>query len=194
MIATETERRFLSLLGGYLLSLPFDLKALQEAVADDNLDRAARELAAGAIVHTLLPQEGGEGPLRFADDVLFVRVAFREVAARGGDSAAAFRDRFREIFDPLDADLVVLEKQLGADLWQWLSGKVAGFARLPFKGKRASQYVDDDDAQSLLYDEGLEFETNYNVTEEQVKNRLRRADQVVELLGKRRADEARKKG
>lgn len=192
MIAKETERRFLSILGGYLLSLPFDLKALQEAVADDNLERGAREVAAGAIVHTLLPQEG-EGPLRYADDVLFVRAAFREVAARGGEGSAAFRDRFREIYEPLDADLAVVEQQLGADTWQWLAGKVESFVRLPYKGKRAAQYVDDDESQSLLYDEGLEFETNYNVTEEQVKNRLRRADQIIELLAKRRADEAKKK-
>src|SRR5439155_951561 len=59
----ETEARFLSILSEYLVSLPFDLKILQEAVADPDLDRSAREVAAGAIVHTLLPQEG-EGPLR----------------------------------------------------------------------------------------------------------------------------------
>lgn len=191
MIAMETERRFLSLLGEYLVSLPFDLKALQEAVADDNLERAAREVAAGAIVHTLMPQEG-EGPLRYADDVLFVRAALHEVAARGGEGTAAFRDRFREIYDRLDEDLALIDAALG-ETWQWLRGKVESFARLSYKGKRAASYVDDDESQSLLYEEGLEFQTNYNVTEEQVKNRLRRADQVVELLAKRRADEAKKK-
>ena len=35
MQPTEPERRFLSILGGYLVSLPFDLKVFQEAVADE---------------------------------------------------------------------------------------------------------------------------------------------------------------
>src|SRR5207244_2207193 len=78
MSPQETERRFLSLLTDCLVSLPFDLKVLQEAVADPNLDRAARDIAAGAIVHTLLPQEG-EGPLRFVDDALLVRAALRGI-------------------------------------------------------------------------------------------------------------------
>ena len=73
-------------------------------------------------------------------------------------------------------------------------GKIDTFPRLAYKGRRAAQYVDDDDSQSFLYDEGLEFETNYNVTEEQVRNKLRRVDQVLELLNRRRAEEARRIG
>jgi hypothetical protein len=192
MAAKETERRFLSILTELLLSLPSDLKILQEAVADANLDRAARETAAGAIVHTLLPQEG-EGPLRFVDDVLLVRVALAEVAARGGEGAQAFSSRFSDVYDRLASDVAVLSAELG-DLWVWLAGKVSGFSRLQYKGRRAAQYVEDEEGESFLYEEGLEFETNYNVTEEQVKNRLRRVDQVIELLTRRRADEARKIG
>jgi hypothetical protein len=193
MNAQEKERRFLSLLGEYLVSLPFDLKVLQEAVANPDLDREARELAAGAIVHTLLPQEG-DGLLRYVDDALLVRAAFRAVANRGGEGTTAFRERFPEVYGALDEALQTFEEQLGADTWSWLSGKVATFPKLTYKGRRASQYVDDDEGPSFLYDEGLEFETNYTVTDEQVRNRLRRADQVTELLAKKRADEARKIG
>jgi hypothetical protein len=53
--------------------------------------------------------------------------------------------------------------------------------------------VDDEDAASFLYEEGLEFQTNYNVSEEQVRNRLRRADQILEALNRRRNEEAKKK-
>jgi hypothetical protein len=192
MTAKETEQRFLSILSQYLVSLPFDLKILQEAVADPDLDRSVREIAAGAIVHTLLPQEG-EGPLRFVDDVLHVRAALKAIVDRGGEGAGRFRDRFSDVYGPLDEELGAIDAQL-ADTWRWLSGKTEGFARLPYKGRRASQYVDDDEGQSFLYDEGLEFETNYNVSEDQVRNKVRRVDQVVELLTKRRAEEAKKIG
>jgi hypothetical protein len=188
----EADQIFLEKVGEYLLSLPFDLKILQEAVTDPDLDRGAREIAAGTIVHTLGPQEG-DGPLRFVDDVLFVRSGLKRVIADGGDGARAFADRFRgEIFDKLDDDLQVFAEALG-DLWPWVTGKLDGFRKQPYKGKTPSQYVDDDEAASFLYEEGLEFQTNYNVTEDKVRNSVRRVDVIVESLNKRRAEEARKK-
>jgi hypothetical protein len=39
----------------------------------------------------------------------------------------------------------------------------------------------------------LEFQTNYNFSEEQVRNKVRRADQILELLNKKRAEEVKKK-
>ena len=186
------ERGFLSSLSAQLLSLPFDLKVLQEAASDPDLDRSARELAAGAIMHTLLPQEG-EGPLRYVDDVLLVRAAFAAVARQGGDAFAAFRGRFAEIYDRLDGDVELYDSQLGS-LWRWLAGKVDHFHRLTYKGKRAAHYIENDEALSLLYEEGLEFETNYNVNEEQVRNKLRRCEQVIELLQRRHAEESKKIG
>jgi len=190
MQPTEPERRFLSILGGYLVSLPFDLKAFQEAVADENLERAARDMAAGTIVHTLLPQEG-DTLLRFIDDALIVRAALRAVADCSGDGGADFKARFAEMYENLDADIALFSEVLG-DLWTWLASKPATFAKLQFKGRRATAYVEDEESQSALYDEGLEFQTNYNVTEEQVRNRLRRVDQVTDFLSKKRAEEARK--
>src|SRR5438105_13858431 len=100
MSVKETERRFLSLLSDYLVSLPSDLKILQEAVTDPDLDRSAREIAAGAIVHTLFPQEG-EGLLRFVDDALLVRAALAEIRDQGGDGFQAFRERFSDAYQTL---------------------------------------------------------------------------------------------
>src|SRR5205823_7594423 len=100
----------------YLLSLPFDLKILQEAVTDPDLDRATREIAAGTIVHTIGPQEG-DGPLRFVDDVLLTRAAFKRVISDGSEGAKAFAERFAgEIYGKLDADLATFAAVLG-DLW-----------------------------------------------------------------------------
>ncbi len=166
---------------------------MQEAVTDPDLERSAREIAAGTIVHTISPQAEGEGPLRFADDVLFVRAALSRVVSDGSEGSLAFKHRFAaEVYDKLDTDCALFAECLG-DLWPWLTGKLAGFGNVAYKGKKPSQYVDDEEAAALLYEEGLEFETNYNLNEEQVRNRVRRADQIVELLNKKRAIEAAKK-
>src|SRR6185437_15218198 len=188
----EAERPFLEKVGEYLLSLPFDLKILQEAVTDPDLERGAREIAAGTIIHTIGPQEG-DGPMRFVDDVLLVRAALKRVVADGGEHAKDFVARFdAEVYGKLDDDLHVFEEVLG-DLWPWLTGKLETFRKPPYKGKTPSQYVDDEEAAAFLYDEGLEFQTNYNVTEDKVRNSVRRVDAIVEQLNKRRAEDAKKK-
>ena len=188
----EAERPFLDKVGEYLLSLPFDLKILQEAVTDPDLERGAREIAAGTIIHTIGPQEG-DGPMRFVDDVLLVRAALKRVVADGGEHAKDFVARFdAEVYGKLDDDLHVFEEVLG-DLWPWLTGKLETFRKPPYKGKTPSQYVDDEEAAAFLYDEGLEFQTNYNVTEDKVRNSVRRVDAILESLNKRRAEDAKKK-
>ena len=189
----EAERPFLEKVGEYLLSLPFDLKILQEAVTHPDLDRAAREIAAGTIIHTLGPQDGGDGPMRYVDDALLVRAAFKRVVADGSEHAKEFTARFEaEVYGKLDEDLKMFEDVLG-DLWPWLTGKLEGFRKPSYKGKTPSQYVDDDEAAAFLYEEGLEFQTNYNVTEDKVRNSVRRVDAILESLNKRRTEDAKKK-
>ena len=187
----ETERHVLSRISELLLSLPFDLKVLQEAAADLDLERGARELAAGAILYVLALHETEHGPLRYADDVLVVRAAFQRVRELGGEGVGPFCARFTDIYDSLDEDVRLFQAELG-DIWTWLAGKVGTFPRLIYKGKHASHYISDEPSLSLLYDEGLEFQTNYNVSEQQLSNKLRRSDQVVEILQRRRVDESKK--
>ena len=122
----EAERPFLEKVSEYLLSLPFDLKILQEAVTDPDLERGAREIAAGTIIHTIAPQEG-DGPVRYVDDVLLVRAALKRILAEGGEHAADFATRFDgEVYGKLDEDLGTFETVLG-DLWPWLNGKLETF-------------------------------------------------------------------
>jgi hypothetical protein len=188
----EAERPFLAKVSEYLLSLPFDLKILQEAVTDPDLERDAREIAAGTIIHTIAPQEG-DGPVRYVDDVLLVRAALKRILAEGGEHAKDFAARFEsEVYGKLDEDLATFESVLG-DLWPWLNGKLEAFRKPSYKGKTPSQYVDDDEAASFLYDEGLEFQTNYNVTEDKVRNSVRRIETILESLNKRRTEDAKKK-
>src|SRR6476659_8364611 len=126
----ESGRPFVEKLSEYLLSLSFDLKILQEAVTDPDLERDAREIAAGTIIHTLGPQEG-DGPMRYVDDVLLVRAALKRILADGGEHAKDFAARFDgEVYGKLDEDLATFETVLG-DLWPWLNGKLETFRKPP---------------------------------------------------------------
>jgi len=190
----EVERAFLAKVSEYLISLPYDLKILQEAVTDTDLEKSARLLAAGTIVHTLLPQDGEPGPLRYVDDVLYVRAALAEVAKGDDEGPVGFRGRFDgEVYSRIGEDVELFQAYLG-EIWPWLQGKLVGFQKLSFKGKKPALAIDDDAAASDLYDEGLAFQTNYPVNEEQVRNKLRRADQILEVLKRRHQDDKRKIG
>jgi hypothetical protein len=193
METKEVLRAFLARFCEHLGSLPFDLKILQEAVADADLERGTRELAAGVVIHALGPHEGS-GPERFIEDVLLVRLALEQVRRRGGEEAAAFAGRFPEVYEGLDADLALFARALGPELWGWLEGRVSRCSQVPFKGKRAAGYVADEEALDALYEDGLAFQTNYDVTEAQVQNRLRRPEQLIEHLHRRRSEEQRRKG
>lgn len=192
MSAAEVERSFLERVSEYLLSLPFDLKILQEAVTDLDLDMNVRLLAAGTVVHTLLPQEGEPGPLRYVDDVFYVRATLEQVAQGDGEGAVAFRERFdAEVYGRLKEDMALFSSYLG-EMWPWLVSKLPGFSKLVLKGKKPAQAIDDEEIATLFYDEGLAFQTNYPVNEEQVRNKLRRADQVRDFLKKRFDDDKKK--
>ena len=108
----NTERMFLETMSRALVSLPFDLKILLEAVADSDLERGMRELAAGTVVHVITPKDGNvEAPLRFAEDVVQLRLALAKIAAEGGEGAPAFRARFAEDYARFDEELQPLPRR-----------------------------------------------------------------------------------
>jgi hypothetical protein len=192
MPSVEVERSFVEKLSEYLLSLPFDLKILQEAVTDTDLDKTVRLLAASTVLHTVLPQEGEPGPLRYVDDVLLVRAALAEIGKGDSEGPTEFRARFQtEIYGKLEDDLACFSAYLGP-MWPWLTAKLATFHKLSFKGKKPAQALEDEEIAILFYDEGLAFQTNYTVSEEQIRNKLRRGDQVLELFRKRFEDDKKK--
>lgn len=192
MPSAETGREALTRICDYLVSFPFDLKILQEAVTDPELEHGVRELCAGVLIQSLAPQEGP--PIeRYVDDVVLLRLALEHVRAKGGEPAQGFVPRFEEVFVRLDDDLRLFEQLLGPELWAWISGRLTNLSRCLFKGKRPLQYVDDESTWDTLYEDGLEFQTNYNITDAQVQNRLRRPEQIVEILQKRYSDELKKR-
>ncbi len=192
MDAKEAGSKFLAKTCDFLVSLPFDLKFLQEATADLDLEKGVRELAGGVLIH-VLSRHDGTAPERYLEDVVLVRVALSRVAKEGGEAAAAFTARFPEIYDTLEADLAVFRQCLGEDVWAWLGNRLAGFARLSLKGKRPAEYVDDEEALESLYEDGRAFQTNYGVSETQLRNKLRRPEQLVELLQRRYSEELKRR-
>ncbi len=184
MRPTENGQLFLSRVSELLLSFPFDLKILQEVITDDELPRNLREQAAGVLLQAFLHQEGS-GPERFLDDVLLMRITLGQIAAVDSDEAKRFCDRFDDVFGPLKGDLPILESNLGPELWKSLTARVMTLGKIIHKGKRAAQYVSDEHTWDQLYDDGLDFQTAYNVTEEQVRNRLRKPETLIEVLHKR---------
>lgn len=192
MQSTEIGREFLTRVSEYLVTFPFDLKILQEAITEPDLERSARELAASVLIGSLSPQEGS-GPERFVDDVVLLRITLSRIAKEGGEEAAGFCTRFGEVYSKLDDDLRIFEQSLGPELWSWLSARPASFCRLPLKGKRASQYVDDPSSWDQLYEDGVDFQTNYDVTEAQIQNKLRRPEQLIEILQRRHAEDIKKR-
>jgi hypothetical protein len=192
MQSAELSRKFLAKVSEYLVSLPFDLAILQEVVTQAELPRDVRELAAGVLLQALGPQEG-PSPDRFVDDVLLVRRVLWQLSQQRGEIVESLSARFDEVFVQLADDVQTFQAAVGPALWKWLEDALQGVSKQALNGKRPAQYCDDESAANALYDEGLEFQTNYDVTDERVANRLRRAEQVLEILQRRQDDDSRKK-
>ena len=189
----DQERRYLTTVSGWLVSLPHDLKVLFEAKDEPNLDRAARELAAGAILYILSPDtSGAEAFVAFADDAILLREALRAVVQRGGEGASAFKDRFSDYYATLEDDLALCKEAMG-DSYDWLEQKITGLNKLVYKGKKVQQYIDDDEHSELLYEDGLAFATDYPIDEEKLGMRLKKPETLLDPLRKRAAEEKRRR-
>jgi uncharacterized membrane protein YkvA (DUF1232 family) len=179
----------------WLISLPHDLKLLYEAASDENLDRKDRELAVGAIIYTVSPNDAVSADrgdfLGFCDDVILLRLALTQILSSSGDDAEFFRSRFAEFFSSLNEELAICREVMG-DLFPWLEEKVGQLRSLAYKGKTVGDYLDDDEASEFLYEDGLGFATEYPVDEETLSDRLKRASTILEGIQRRRAEASRK--
>lgn len=191
------EARFVELFKSWLVSLPHDLKIAYDAMDDENLPRSSREIAAGAICYVVSPSDfvsdRNEAVASFADDALLLRLALKAVVVDGGEDGDTFKGRFPEIFDGLDDDLAACSKVLG-DLLPWLQGKVPGLKNQPYKGKKATLFLDDDEAREELYEDGLAFRTDYPVDDKIIGDKLKKASTVTDVMRRRRAEELRAAG
>jgi uncharacterized membrane protein YkvA (DUF1232 family) len=191
------EVRFVELFKSWLVSLPHDLKIAFEAMDDENLPRSSREIAVGAIMYVVSPNDfvsdRNEAVASFADDALLLRLALRAVVAKSGEDGGAFADRFPELFDDLDRDLDVCRSVMG-ELMTWLESKVENLTKQTLKGKKIQACLEDDEAREELYEDGLAFRTDYPVDDKIIGDKLKKASTVTDVMRRRRAEESRVAG
>jgi hypothetical protein len=182
----DQERSFLQTLARALVSLPFDLKVLLEAVSDPDLEHEVREIAAAAVVYIITSREGNIDPyLRYGEDALMLRLAAKRVVEHGGESAPLFRERFAEEFARFAGELAVFEQACGKALVGWLDGRWAILRKGAYARKKISLFVDDQDVGMSLYDDGLKFGTNYPISEKGLAGRLKQAQPILDHLQKK---------
>jgi hypothetical protein len=189
----DQERVFLEVYSKALASLPFDVKVLLEAVSDADLEHSVRELGAAAVVHVITPKDGNVEPvIRYAEDVVLVRLALRKVVAEGGEGAEAFKSRFEENYGRLDDELGVLEAAFGSDVVSWLDSRWPSLLKAVYSRKKISQFVDDEELGTFLYDEGLRFGTEYPISEKSLAGRVKQAQPIVDHLSRKREQDRKR--
>jgi hypothetical protein len=193
-VTITAESKFVELVRSWLVSLPHDLKIAFDAMDDENLPRAVREIATGAAIYVVSPNDGDRNDLvvSYADDAVLLRLALHKALGKSEDEQA-FRDRFPELFENLEDNLKLCKSVLG-DLMTWLEAKVGNLKGMDYKGKKAPAYLDDDEAREQLFDDGLVFRTDYPVDEKTIGDKLKKAATIIDVMKRRRADEARAKG
>jgi hypothetical protein len=189
----DLERSFLDMIAKALVSLPFDLKVLLEAVADSDLERPVREVAAATVVHVITPKDGNvDPPLRFSEDVVQLRLALAKVAAEGGEGAPAFRERFADDFARFDEELQLFRQTLGDDIIEWLDSRWSSLLKAVYAKKKIPMFLDDEEVGTFLYDEGLRFGTLYPITEKYLAGRVKQVQPFVDHLARKRDQDKRK--
>jgi uncharacterized membrane protein YkvA (DUF1232 family) len=195
-VDAEIGRRFVDTMRAWLISLPHDLKIVYEASADENLDRAARELATGAIIYIISPTDFVSSDRSdfsgYADDCLILRLALLRIVSKDDEDSKQFRDRFEDFFASIDEELGVCKQAMG-DLYAWLEARVDHLTEGEYKSKKVPAYVDDDELSELLYEDGLVFATEYPVDEDDLADRFKKASTILEVIQRRKTDEDRKK-
>lgn len=196
-MTSTVESKFVEMVRGWLVSLPHDLKIAFDAMDDENLPRNARELAVGTIIYIVSPNDSvsdrNDTVVSFTDDAVLLRLGLRKVVELGGEDGAAFRERYSELFDGIDEQMELCSSVMG-DLMTWLASKVDTLDKLDFKGKKIKTYLDNDEAREQLFDDGLEFRTIYPVDEERIGDKLKKVSTIIDVMRRRKAEEARAKG
>jgi len=195
-VTITAESKFVELVRSWLVSLPHDLKIAFDAMDDENLPRPVREIAAGAVIYVVSPNDSvadrNEAVVSYADDAVLLRLALQNALGKGEDEQA-FRERFPELFSDLEENLTLCKNVMG-ELMTWLEGKATALKSIDYKGKKAPKFLDDEEAREQLYEDGLVFRTDYPVDEKTISDKLKKAQTVIDAMKRRKAEEARAKG
>jgi uncharacterized membrane protein YkvA (DUF1232 family) len=195
-VTIQAESKFVELVRSWLVSLPHDLKIAFDAMDDENLPRQVREIATGVAIYVVRPNDSmsdkNDVIVSYTDDAVLLRLALHKALGDGEDEQA-FRERFPELFENLEDDLTLIKNVMG-DLMTWLEGKVPALKSIDYKGKKAPVYLDNDEARELLFEDGVVFRTDYPVDEKTIGDKLKKAATIIDVMKRRKADEARAKG
>ncbi len=175
----------------WLVSLPFDIKILYEASTDENLSRETRELMIGAIIYAVSPHDlisDRDNFASYADDCLIIRLALKMGVGSDDEDEEFFRSRFPEFFESLDEELAVCQEAMG-ELYSWLASKVDLLRKRTHKNKTVTQYFESDELQETLYEDGLEFRTDYPIIEDDISDRFKKPSSIIDLLERAKAEE-----
>jgi uncharacterized membrane protein YkvA (DUF1232 family) len=193
MAAESPEKRFVQRMRELLVSLPYDMKVLFEAMSDENLPVDTRHLAAGAAIYCLSPSDpipDSTGLVGYTDDVVVVRMTLKRILELGGEEARGYADRFPDQFGALERDLELMRGYLGTAL-EWIESRMdKTLLKAKYKGKDAITYVQEDEACEFLYEEGLEFTTRYEIDDESAA-KLQSGKPILEAFRKRMAEDSR---
>jgi len=192
---SDKEQEFVEIMTEWLVSLPHDLKLLFDVTDDENFSREARELAVGGLIYVVSPNDfiSADRPdsvLSYCDDALLLHMLLDELA--GGEDGEDLQARRAEFFDSLKDELSVCEQAVGSELYSWIKSKLPQLKSLEYKGKKVATYLDDDEASGMLYEDGLGFRTEYEVDEETIGDKFKKARGVVELWQRKKEEEDRK--
>ena len=167
---------------------------LLEAVADSDLEHAMRELAAATVVHVITPKEGNvEAPVRFAEDVVLLRLALAKIAAEGGEGAPAFRERFAEDYGRLDEELELFRqvvRRRRRRLARQPLGDAAARPSTPRRRSRCSSTTKRSAPSSTT--RGCSSATNYPITEKSLAGRVKQVQPFIDHLARKRDQDKKK--
>jgi len=183
----ESERAFVEAFTAALVSLPFDMKVLAEAVIDPELPAPLRELAAATLMHVFNPKDGHiEAYLRYAEDVVYLRLALKKIVDDKSEASVEFQAQWPEPFESLEAQLATYRKAFGDPLVDWLDGRWPNLCKAVYAKKQASYYIKDAELSQTLYNQASDFTTAYPVTERSMVGRVRQLSSFVEHLQRKR--------
>lgn len=188
------ESRFTEVLREKILALPFDLKVCFALMVDEDGPPALRNLAAGTAVYVLGPNDiipDHIMPVGYADDAIILWAMLDHVRRTHPEVAAKFAERFDGAIDGAGEVAAIFQGYLG-EIYDWMVSKLPTLESLVYKGKKASEYVQDAEAGDFLYEEALAFVTDFDLDEDYLTNHLR-GRKVLDALNKRADEEGQRR-
>lgn len=179
----ELEQRFLERLRELLVALPYDLKVLFRIMGNEDLPREVRLQAAGAVVYCLAvsdPIPDSSGVIGYVDDVVLLRLSLGRIAKSGAEQIGEYEEHFPQQFELLEDDIALIRQYMG-EVLAWVDDRIDKIDQFKYKGKRVPAYLDDEDASQRLYEEALEFATEYDV-DESTAAKLKSGEAIIDAF------------